>query len=299
VGRSKNCLQARERGKAHARAPIHAYDAARYVYDAAWPVLVQRSVWDIYKFTGKERDAESGLDYFGARYDSSSLGRFETPDWSAKPQGVPYAFLNDPQSLNLYSYLRNNPLSKTDPDGHGGCTVDGETHGGVWCWFHSHGRLFGASTARERLHDQAQLMRAVIQDRYGDIYQNGERVDWSKLTDEQTIAVGEEVIAADRLGELGTMSNSPLMAATVITAKIVRQMPRRGWSKTMIDETIDKPAATRPALNKATGQDATAYFRSDGSYVVRDNTTGEIIQISNRNDPTWIPDSSIQNPFKP
>ena len=33
--------------------------------------------------TGKERDSESGLDNFGARYDASSLGRFMTPDWSA------------------------------------------------------------------------------------------------------------------------------------------------------------------------------------------------------------------------
>ena len=35
-----------------------------------------------YKFTGKERDSESGLDMFGARYYRSSLGRFMTPDWA-------------------------------------------------------------------------------------------------------------------------------------------------------------------------------------------------------------------------
>src|SRR4029077_12563104 len=71
-----------------------------------------------YKVTGKERDAESGLDEFGARYYSSQYGRFMTPDWSAKPMGVPYAQLGDPQSLNLYSYVVNNPLAKADPDGH-------------------------------------------------------------------------------------------------------------------------------------------------------------------------------------
>jgi len=69
-------------------------------------------------FTGKDRDGESGLDNFGARYFGSSLGRFMTPDWSAKPQGVPYAVLDDPQSLNLYAYGRNNPLNRTDPSGH-------------------------------------------------------------------------------------------------------------------------------------------------------------------------------------
>ena len=37
-----------------------------------------------YKFTGKERDTETGLDYFGARYYSNGLARFITPDWAAK-----------------------------------------------------------------------------------------------------------------------------------------------------------------------------------------------------------------------
>jgi RHS repeat-associated protein len=71
-----------------------------------------------YKFTGKERDAESGLDNFGARYDSSSLGRFMTPDWAAKPTTVPYATFGDPQTLNLYSYVENGPLNRIDADGH-------------------------------------------------------------------------------------------------------------------------------------------------------------------------------------
>jgi RHS repeat-associated protein len=69
-------------------------------------------------FTGKERDAESGNDYFGARYYASSMGRFLSPDWSAQEEPVPYAHLDDPQSLNLYSYVRNNPLNKVDPNGH-------------------------------------------------------------------------------------------------------------------------------------------------------------------------------------
>jgi RHS repeat-associated protein len=70
------------------------------------------------RYTGKERDQESGLDYFGARYYASSMGRFMSPDWAAQEEPVPYAVLGDPQSLNLYSYVRNNPLSHADPDGH-------------------------------------------------------------------------------------------------------------------------------------------------------------------------------------
>ena len=69
-------------------------------------------------FTGKERDTESGLDYFGARYYASSIGRWMSPDWADKPEAVPYSQLDNPQSLNLYNYVDNNPLSRADPDGH-------------------------------------------------------------------------------------------------------------------------------------------------------------------------------------
>jgi RHS repeat-associated protein len=61
--------------------------------------------------TGKERDTESGLDYFGARYYGSNMGRFQSPD---SLMGDP----ENPQSWNLYSYVQNNPVTKTDPDGH-------------------------------------------------------------------------------------------------------------------------------------------------------------------------------------
>ena len=75
-------------------------------------------------FTGKERDPETGEangnDYFGARYYASSMGRFMSPDWSATVEPVPYSKLDDPQSLNLYAYMLNNPLGGVDPDGHCG-----------------------------------------------------------------------------------------------------------------------------------------------------------------------------------
>jgi RHS repeat-associated protein len=75
---------------------------------------------DPYLFTGKERDTESGLDYFGARYYASNMGRFMTPDWNETPVPIPYGNLGDPQTLNLYAYVGNNPLSRTDPTGHAG-----------------------------------------------------------------------------------------------------------------------------------------------------------------------------------
>ncbi len=84
-----------------------------------------------YKFTGKERDTESGLDNFGARFDASSLGRFMSPDWAEDPDSIPYADLEDPQSLNLYSYVRNSAISSKDDDGHT-CKQDPKT-GNIKC----------------------------------------------------------------------------------------------------------------------------------------------------------------------
>jgi hypothetical protein len=52
------------------------------------------------------------------------MGRFMSPDWSAKVEPVPYAKLGNPQSLNLYAYVMNNPMTRFDADGHFGCNTD-------------------------------------------------------------------------------------------------------------------------------------------------------------------------------
>jgi RHS repeat-associated protein len=73
------------------------------------------------KFTQKERDMETGLDYFGARYYSSAQGRFTGVD----SREIPFeanstkfvAYLGNPQNWNHYSYVLNNPMVVTDPNG--------------------------------------------------------------------------------------------------------------------------------------------------------------------------------------
>jgi RHS repeat-associated protein len=65
------------------------------------------------KFTGKERDGETGLDYFGARYFSGAMGRFTSID----PIAMSSDRLLDPQQLNMYAYARNNPLKYVDQKG--------------------------------------------------------------------------------------------------------------------------------------------------------------------------------------
>jgi RHS repeat-associated protein len=61
---------------------------------------------------GQEYIAETGLDYFGARYFSGAQGRFTSPDTPLVDQ-----YPSDPQSWNLYGYVRNNPLRSIDPTG--------------------------------------------------------------------------------------------------------------------------------------------------------------------------------------
>lgn len=74
------------------------------------------------RFTSKERDAETGLVYFGARYMSGAQGRFTSPDpheiitEASGPEEFA-SFLSNPQNWNRYAYVTNNPLSITDPDG--------------------------------------------------------------------------------------------------------------------------------------------------------------------------------------
>ena len=69
-------------------------------------------------FTGKQHDSESNLDDFDARYYSSQWGRFISADWSAVPAPVPYANLANPQTLNLYAIVADNPDTFADLDGH-------------------------------------------------------------------------------------------------------------------------------------------------------------------------------------
>ena len=83
------------------------------------------------QFTQKERDVETGLDYFLARYYSATQGRFTSPDEfrggpvelyyfvsDASANPTLYADPRNPQSLNKYQYSYNNPQRYVDPDGH-------------------------------------------------------------------------------------------------------------------------------------------------------------------------------------
>jgi RHS repeat-associated protein len=103
------------------------YDADFYPFSGDPRLVISVCQNPNFLFTGKEHDTEDNLDYFGARYYSAQMGRFMTPDWAEKPVNVPYAHFGNPQSLNLYSYVQNDPTTVGDPDGHEGPDASWQT----------------------------------------------------------------------------------------------------------------------------------------------------------------------------
>lgn len=90
-------------------------EVTRYVYEPYGELLRSRSAGtdvSTHKFTGQEADAATGLHYFGARYYDAQLGRFITADTVIPGAG------SDPQGLNRYAYVLNNPMRFVDPSGH-------------------------------------------------------------------------------------------------------------------------------------------------------------------------------------
>jgi RHS repeat-associated protein len=129
--------------------PHESYDFAPY----GEPVGAQGTT-TAKKFTGKERDAESGLDYYGARYYASLAGCFQSPDLPFIDQHP-----TNPQSWNLYAYARNNPLKFIDPSGNFATMVNGQATTVTLDCLELRGDMMGlvqSQTAKER------LARAVI-----------------------------------------------------------------------------------------------------------------------------------------
>jgi RHS repeat-associated protein len=136
------------------------------------------------KFTGKRRDTESQLDYYGARYYSNAFGRFPTPDWSDTPSAVPYAKLDNPQSLNLYAYLGNNPLNRIDQDGHcwswaqGACNFFQKAYHGVFT-------DYGFKTNAQVTQVNEENRQWLIQQHVVTPDKNGNTIDWNKASASQ------------------------------------------------------------------------------------------------------------------
>jgi RHS repeat-associated protein len=167
-----------------------------------------------YKFTGKERDSESGLDNFGKRYDSSSIGRFMTPDAFYKDSHV-----GDPQSWNEYAYARNNPLRYVDPTGENAtvstsCTT---TNNQTTCNVNISASISiyaapGSNLTQQQLNQAAGTIQNSIQNAWtGSFTQDGVAYN---VTTQVTVSVANSQDAAMRSGAQNVigMTNGPPQA---------------------------------------------------------------------------------------
>jgi hypothetical protein len=108
--------------------------------------------------------------------------------------------------------------------------------------------------------------------------------------------LGNGVVAALPFVPIGGKGGQPklLGPATKFGVKIEGQLATRGWTKELVQSRIDRPART--ALTTDTrrlpggvrmNDPATVYYSQRGGYVVRNNRTGDIVQVSKRTDPSW------------
>ncbi|PYU00232.1 MAG: hypothetical protein DMG38_09035 [Acidobacteria bacterium] len=101
-------------------------EQGHFPFGEQWYPVPPASPTTKWQFTSYERDAESGNDYAAARYDISRLGRFASPDPMAGSTA-------NPQSLNRFSYVQNDPINLVDPFGLS-CSLDTTGHWETGTW---------------------------------------------------------------------------------------------------------------------------------------------------------------------
>ncbi len=206
-----------------------------------------------YGFDGQEFDDTTGLNYMRARYYDSSIGRFITKD---PVKGI----LTNPQTQNAYAFSLNNPVNLSDPSGEIAFVPVLLVAWGI--------AELGLTAAD--LYDLANTLQDPNVSTYDKAWSGG-------------------------LVTLGILGPGAGYGKGLKVGKhILGQLSRRGWSNKLIKETISNPARTLkvhdvrhlPGGGKR-NDPATAFIRKDGSYVIRNDKTGDIVQVSDRSDPNW------------
>jgi len=206
--------------------------------------------------TGKERDSESGLDNFGARYDSSSMGRFMSPD----PLG---GLKVDPQTLNKYSYVRNNPVNLTDPSGLYKCKDDNNQ-----CKS-KQDIAFEKARQQDLKSKDADVVRAA--NAYGDpTKDNHVSVGFADLDKKGEGGVTTSTLGADDKGNLFAQSdvtiNSKLSGSALDAA-----VGHEGSHVADAQDVVSSIATTNTAPYFTIGMDITRYQSEQRAYAVTDS----------------------------
>lgn len=223
------------------------------------------------KFTGHERDladstsSQDDLDYMHARHESPLLGRFLSVDVKA-----PHNAISIPQKWNRYSYTRGNPLKLIDPDGLQETAPRLPEDFGLGAFF---------TAVKNFFKGQGFNSRPDV------VYMDGHT---KELSVNRSIDSSLKIALASG-------------AAIAIGEKIARQMTKRGWTEEKIKDVIENPARTQQGTDRTRNDEpATLYFDKNGAYVAVNDKTGDVVQVSDANDPDWkVPPEGASQPQEP
>jgi RHS repeat-associated protein len=155
------------------------------------------------KFTSKERDDETGLDYFGARYYSSAQGRSTSVD----PENCQARQdLSNPQSWNAYSYVNNNPLRYIDPDGN---ALDDPSYWQQLKEVWHNGTTYGYWMTNAELHAAATAARTQVAVEFGIVDGEGNYhpIDLSRKSDAEALQIRDELVTLREAGQIQNMGD--------------------------------------------------------------------------------------------
>ncbi len=236
-------------------------------------------------FTDKEYDDSAGLFYFEARWYNPAIGRFVSEDPMQFLGGIG-KIIADPQSLNFYAYSRNNPVNFTDPSGEFAFIPFLLAAAGValTAW-----DVYDVADTTVQSGPVAGTATAVLS------FVNPIPNKVTKFISEVPAVKNLITSAATKIDNLlGMTSKGADNIHFTYGTKIQDQITKRGWDGSSVQETLNNPFKTIDTkdvrhLSDGSRMDdpATAFMNEDGSYVVRNNNSGDIVQVSNKNDPDW------------
>lgn len=277
------------------------------------------------KYTDKPDDDAIGMQFFGARYYDPRLRRFISPDPVIPGGGTdargfnPYAYnLNNP-----FRWVDPDGHAPDEPQGPGQPSSRWEAFAESAGAFVSALELryqaaksavadsasawisdaWTSAQARMRGHLERQAAASSTPGQTDLVARPAENVVRQEVTErgqalaEGGVDLGRDVVVGIGVGKaIGVGATAPklLGPGTRLGEKIVRQMSKRGWTRRGIQDAISDPArtvSTRNVRHLAGGHrlddPATAFYGREGGYVVRNDRTGDVVQVSDRRDPNW------------
>ena len=264
--------------------PVAVTDASGHVLERTnyepYGVAIGKPAYQGVGYTGHVMDAATGLTYMQQRYYDPMIGRFLSVD-PVTADG------NTGGNFNRYWYANNNPYAYTDPDGRqsNGCSrVGSDVCSGTYA---EGSKDSGDKKAEDKnKHEKSAILMALTDA----LFFLPEIADHAS-PDGGSTGAGESLLLGKLLGDeiKGSVKDF------TIGAKIEGQAANRGWTRKLIADAINNPVrtvATQDTRHMGGGMrmndSATAYYSKSGGYVVRNDRTGDIVQVSNRNDAGWI-----------